>query len=179
MVSRKRKRHSRNLLNGNPGCEKKESYNVRKLFSPFRDILTADAHTEGFDADVYFEETQVEVKTTGEVRLLREELLQIMEQVVLEGESGFGKTMFLKNMVRKSKGIIVYLSADRCEKEVIEAIQEKLHGYAKDQSFLKKLIYSRAIDICIDGLNEVTAETRASITKFAESFSKGNIIITT
>ncbi|MBW4542195.1 MAG: hypothetical protein KME43_24115 [Myxacorys chilensis ATA2-1-KO14] len=35
------------------------------------------------------------------------------------------------------------------------------------------------IDICIDGLNEVTADTRAKITQFVESYFKGNIIMTT
>ena len=50
---------------------------------------------------------------------------------------------------------------------------------AKDPKFLRNLIYSGAIDICIDGLNEVTADTRAKITEFVESYFKGNIIMTT
>jgi hypothetical protein len=45
--------------------------------------------------------------------------------------------------------------------------------------FLKNLIYSGALDICIDGLNEVTADTRAKICQFAESYFRGNIIMTT
>jgi hypothetical protein len=40
-------------------------------------------------------------------------------------------------------------------------------------------IYSGAIDICIDGLNEVSADTRAKISQFVESYFKGNIILTT
>ena len=35
------------------------------------------------------------------------------------------------------------------------------------------------MDICIDGLNEVDADTRASIKRFVEDYFKGNIIITT
>jgi hypothetical protein len=75
--------------------------------------------------------------------------------------------------------IIVFLPADRCAQGVSEAIQAKLHGMAKDPKFLRNLIYSGAIDICIDGLNEVTADTRAKITEFVESYFKGNIIMTT
>ena len=56
--------------------------------------------------------------------------------------------------------MLVYLPAYKCEKGVIEAIQEKLRGQAQDVNFLKSLIYSGAIDIYIDGLNEVTADTR-------------------
>ncbi|WP_442937062.1 hypothetical protein [Nostoc sp.] len=62
---------------------------------------------------------------------------------------------------------------------VIEAIQAKLHGQAQDADFLKNLIYSGALDICIDGLNEVTADTRAKICQFVESYFRGNIIMTT
>ena len=71
------------------------------------------------------------------------------------------------------------LPARKCEQGVIEAIQTKLHGQAQDAGFLKNLIYSGAIDLCIDGLNEVTADTRAKITQFVETYFKGNIIMTT
>ena len=63
---------------------------------------------------------------------------------------------------------------------MIIAIQTKLHGdIATDEDFLRNLIYSGALDICIDGLNEVTAETRAGIRDFVERNFKGNIILTT
>jgi hypothetical protein len=81
--------------------------------------------------------------------------------------------------LKSSKRIVVYLPAQKCDKGVIEAIQIKLHGQAQDADFLKNLIYSGAIDICIDGLNEVTADTRAKICQFVESYFRGNIIMTT
>ena len=59
------------------------------------------------------------------------------------------------------------------------AIQAKLHGPARDPKFLRDLIYSGALDICIDGLNEVSADTRATITEFVERHFKGNIILAT
>ncbi|MFM6407174.1 MAG: hypothetical protein ACKPGT_21860, partial [Microcystis sp.] len=58
--------------------------------------------------------------------------------------------------------------------------QAKLHGCVQeDPNFLKNLIYSGAIYIAIDGLNEVTPDTRAKITNFVESYFKCNIIMTT
>ncbi|MEH2273397.1 MAG: hypothetical protein V7K40_00840 [Nostoc sp.] len=87
--------------------------------------------------------------------------------------------MFLRHLLKNQERIVVYLPAQKCHKGVIEAIQDKLHGQAQDADFLKNLIYSGAIDICIDGLNEVTAETRAKICQFVESYFRGNIIMTT
>lgn len=84
-------------------------------------------------------------------------------QIILEGASGLGKTMFLRHLVSKSKRIVVYLLAEKCSGGVIEAIQAKLHGLAEKSDFLESLIYSGAIDICIDGLNEVSADTRAKV----------------
>jgi hypothetical protein len=87
--------------------------------------------------------------------------------------------MFLRHLLKTSPRTIVYLPAQKCDKGIIEAIQIKLHGQAQDAEFLKNLIYSGAIDICIDGLNEVTADTRAKICQFVESYFRGNIIMTT
>lgn len=87
--------------------------------------------------------------------------------------------MFVRHLAQQSQRILVYLRADRCTQGVTEAIQKKLHGQTQDPDFLRNLIYSGVIDICIDGLNEVTADTRAKITEFVECYFKGNIIMTT
>ena len=60
---------------------------------------------------------------------------------------------------------------------MIEAIQAKLQGPARDPEFLRNLIYSGAVNIVIDGLNEVSADIRAKITEFVESYFQGNIIM--
>ena len=114
-----------------------------------------------------------------QIPLITQEIPSIKGQIVLEGDSGLGKSMFLRHLVKSSQTIVVYLPAHKCDQGVIEAIQAKLHGQAQDAEFLKNLIYSGAIDICIDGLNEVTADTRAKITQFVESYFRGNIIMTT
>ena len=150
----------------------------RKLFEPFQISLLADAELNEFSAPAYFPNSCVK-KKPGESQPLTQAIPAIKGQIVLEGNSGLGKSMFLRHLLHTSRRIVVYLPARKCDKGVIAAIQAKLHGQAKDEAFLKNLIYSGAIDICIDGLNEVTADTRAQIRQFVESYFRGNIIMTT
>ena len=152
----------------------------RRLFSPFQDSLLSDADLESFDRSAYFPNFQVELKSPLKHLSLQEAIPEIKGEIVLEGESGLGKSMFLKSLVVSSKRIVVYLPAKKCENGVMDAIGAKLHGYVKeDPHFLQNLIYSGAMDICIDGLNEVTPDTRAKITSFVERYFKGNIILAT
>ncbi|MBD2456062.1 HEAT repeat domain-containing protein [Nostoc sp. FACHB-87] len=150
----------------------------RKLFEPFKPSLLADAGLDNFHDQSYFPQSQVKVPS-GDIQPVTAALPKIHGQVILQGDSGLGKSMFLRHLLTNSQRIIVYLPAQKCHKGVIEAVQDKLHGQAQDAGFLKNLIYSGAIDICIDGLNEVTAETRAKICQFVESYFRGNIIMTT
>jgi hypothetical protein len=151
----------------------------RKLFEPFRDSLLADAKLYRFNPTAYFPDSEVTLKGTDHPQPLQTVFPEIKGQSILEGDSGLGKTVFLRHLVKASHRIVVYLPAEKCEKGVIEAIQAKLHGQAQDADFLRTLIYSGAIDICIDGLNEVSADTRATIAQFVEQFFKGNILMTT
>lgn len=152
----------------------------RKLFAPFRDSLLADARLSEFNLDRYFPNSRFSLKGDNQTQFLTIAFPHIQGQIILEGESGSGKTMFVRHLLKNSKRIVVYLPATRCAEGVMEAIQKKLHGdEIKDPKFLQSLIYSGAIDICIDGLNEVSADTRAKITQFVESHFRGNILITT
>ncbi len=151
----------------------------RKLFEPFKPSLLADAGLDYFTSLAYFPESKVKVPGSEDIKPVTQALPSIQGQIVLEGDSGLGKSMFLRCLVKNSPHIVVYLPAQKCDNGVIEAIQAKLHGQAQDAEFLKNLIYSGAIDICIDGLNEVTADTRAKIVHFVECYFRGNIIMTT
>jgi HEAT repeat protein len=151
----------------------------KRLFAPFKASLEADAALGDFNESVYFEDSDVEDQIFGRKRSIREAIPEIRGFIYLEGESGIGKSMFLRKLVKEARHLIAYLPAEKCSNGVIEAIQEKLQGPASDLDFLKSLIHSKAMDICIDGLNEVDADVRAKIISFAESFSSGNIIIAT
>jgi HEAT repeat protein len=154
----------------------------RKLLEPFKFSLLADAGLDNFNPAGYFPNSGVLETGVLETKVnypLSQAIPSINGQIILEGDSGLGKSMFLRHLLKTSPRTIVYLPAQKCDKGIIEAIQIKLHGQAQDAEFLKNLIYSGAIDICIDGLNEVTADTRAKICQFVESYFRGNIIMTT
>ena len=124
-------------------------------------------------------EVQIPEVQTAEVKAITQAIPTLQGQIVLEGESGLGKSMFLRHLANNSRRIFVYLPAQKCDKGAIQAIHVKLKEQVNDFKFLKNLIYNGALDICIDGLNEVTADTRAKISQFAESYFRGNIIMTT
>ena len=160
----------------------------RKLFAPFRESLLADAALENFKPQAYFENSDIKDPNSGDIKPIREAIPGFKGQVVLEGASGLGKTMFLRHLCQQSQRVVVYLPATKCADGVIEAIQKKLHGEEiKDPKFLQNLIYSGAntsgagnlCAICIDGLNEVSADTRAKIVEFTENYFKGDIILAT
>ncbi|MDX2211874.1 MAG: HEAT repeat domain-containing protein [Oculatellaceae cyanobacterium bins.114] len=150
-----------------------------KLFAPFRANLLAEADLDESDSQLYFAGSDVVLQGKGQRMPIMEAVPDLKGQIVLEGESGLGKTMALKYLVRRSRRLVVYLPARKCAAGVIESIRDRLQGPAQDTDFLQSLIYSGAIDICIDGLNEVTPDTRAKITLFAETYFKGNIAIST
>lgn len=149
-----------------------------KLFQPFQPSLLADAGLANFTPDLYFPASNVQVGDT--VQPISTALSQLKGQMILEGDSGLGKTMFVRHLLTRSQRIAVYLPATACTEGVIEAIQKKLHGdEIRDAKFLQSLIYSGAIDIYIDGLNEVNVDTRAKITDFVANYFRGNIMLTT
>ncbi|MEO1068460.1 MAG: hypothetical protein AAFW95_04985, partial [Cyanobacteria bacterium J06638_6] len=150
-----------------------------KLFAPFRANLLAEADQGEAGEVAYFAGSDVVQQGGNPRQLLVQAIPDLKGQVVLEGESGLGKTMAVKQLVNRTRHIAVYLPARRCVGGVIEAIQDRLHGPTQDTEFLQSLIYSGAIDICIDGLNEVTPDTRAKISLFAETYFKGNLLIAT
>ena len=151
----------------------------RKLFEPFKPSLLADAELNDFDDFAYFPESKVKVLESGEIQAITAAIPSIQGQILVVGDSGLGKSMFLHHLVKHSRRIVVYLPAQNCQDGVIAAIQAKLHGQAQDDQFLKSLVYSGAIDICIDALNEVSADTRSQIKQFVQTYFQGNIIITT
>jgi len=149
-----------------------------RLFLPFRDALVEDAGVnENFD-ELYFAGSDVR-KPSGEIGPLTDAVPALRGRIVIEGESGLGKTMFLRYVIANSKRVVVFLPANKCGNGVVEGIREKLAGPASDLVFLRSLIYSGAMDICIDGLNEVSPTTVANIQSFFSTNSSANIILAT
>ena len=151
----------------------------RILFSPFRDSLLSDAALEGFDDAHYYPNSLARLSSDSAAKAqpVVEAIPRIKGQIVLVGDSGLGKTMFLRHRVATSRRVTAYLPAWKCDDGVLEALQAKLHGPARDPDYLRTLVYAGAIDLCIDGVNEVSPDTREKIRSFVENFFKGNIIL--
>ncbi|MCI4669886.1 MAG: HEAT repeat domain-containing protein, partial [Bacteroidia bacterium] len=150
----------------------------KRMFAPFKENLLADAFPAHWNKQEYFPESQVyslkEKKTDGIFQALR----PLRGQVLLQGESGLGKTMFLREMAYGTGRIVAFLPANRCAAGLIPAIQHKLHGAAADEGYLRKLIYAGAIDLYIDGLNEISVDARSKLINEVERYFKGNLILT-
>ena len=165
-----------------------------RLFRPFRDELVADANLGQFDVDHYFDGSKVrewidDNRVGRESQPLTQAIPSIRGQIILEGASGLGKTERLKYLLSRHSGrLVVYLPAFRCAEALAEsgasevvmrATQLRLEGIARDVTFLRSLLHAGALDIAIDGLNEVNAEIRLAITQFMEANPKANIMVTT
>ena len=150
----------------------------RRLFAPFRESLLADAELDTFDPSTYFSDSLATLPS-GEQQRAVDLLARRKGRIILQGDSGLGKTMFLRYHASRATRICVYLTAERCTSGVMPAIRAKLLGAARDEMFLKTLIYAGALDVFIDGVNEVSPDTRAEIAKFMEELFKGNFIVTT
>ena len=150
----------------------------QRLFAPFRELLLVDAALDELDAQDYFADLKVR-DTDGNRHPIDMAIPQIEGLIELEGESGLGKSMFARHLLSRSKHLAVWLPAEKCEKGVMAAIQQKLHGPAKDETYLNSLTFSGAFDVVIDGINEVDPNTRAEIRNFVEQNFHGNVILTT
>ncbi len=158
----------------------------RRLFAPFADVLVADARLAQLDDEQWFPDCTVrdlDVDPRQQKSLpLTEAVPNLHGQIVLIGESGLGKTMYLRRLVQhavNSGRIAAYLPAEDCSAGVIEALKSRLEGPAKDHAFLRDLVFAGAIDIGIDGLNQVPPDTRAQVSQFMSRFVRGNIMVTT
>ncbi|HEY0480545.1 MAG TPA: HEAT repeat domain-containing protein [Kofleriaceae bacterium] len=158
-----------------------------RLLAPFKQNFTEDAiaAVDGASEGNYFSGSFVEYadpETHGASKLrarITEAITGIRGRIVLEGESGLGKSVFLRRLVWNATRPTVYLPAERCAGGVLGAVQQKLHGFARDESFLQTLVYTGGLDLCIDGLNEVTPETRAEITQFVLRHPHANVLLAT
>lgn len=156
-----------------------------RMMAPFREALLSGAALHAFDAGAFFPDSHV-VRTTAEGipgagvrRPLREAILGIVGHVVLEGESGLGKTMVARDLARRSSRLLAFLSAAECTEGVVEGVCDKLQGTLRNVDLVSSLIYRGGLDICIDGLNEVSQETRSKVERFLGQNKHTNVLVTT
>jgi hypothetical protein len=152
---------------------------LRKLLLlPFRDRLLADARLTDFDPTTWYPNVRVSDRR-GTTRAITEALPHIRGNILLIGESGLGKTTFLRLLASQTHRTLVFLNARGCEKVgVPEAIRRKA-GEVQGEEFFKSLIATRDLAVIIDALNEVNADIRANIVAFVNDFPKADILVAT
>ena len=150
-----------------------------QLFSPCQYSLLADADLDSFDSQAYFTDIEFKLRSNQEAQPIKKPIPSGKFRIVIEGESGVGKSMFLRHLAKYSKRNIVYLPGIKCDKGVMEAIQEKLPISNQDPKFLQNLIKNRALDIYIDGFSEIKPQIRVDIASFVKNYSKSNLLIAT
>ena len=151
----------------------------RRLLAPFRSSLLEEADREHFDEAAWFDASRVGDDRGRELGSAEQIIPAVRGRIVLVGKSGLGKSMLLRRLALRSRRIAVFLPARRCAEGVIPAIQAKLQGTARDETFLRTLVYSGALDLCIDGLNEVSAATREKVAALVDENFHGNIVVAT
>lgn len=154
-------------------------YLRQRLFEPFRDTLLADATLADFDEAAYFEQVYVTSQLTQETLPIQEAIPEIDGHIVLGGEAGLGKTMFCRYLLKHARRMTVYLPAQKCAQGLIQAIQPKLRGEGQDLDFLRELVCRGTLDLCIDGVNEISDPTRSALTQFMADSYQGNYLLTT
>ncbi len=150
----------------------------QRIMLPFREILLGSLH-RGDLITPYYESPRLVDKVRASQVDTDLGLLTKQGPVLIEGESGVGKTMLLARHLHSNKDICVYLRAQDCGASPIEAIRSSLLGPATDEGFLESLIHNGAFTICIDGINEARASTRIAIFQFVNIFRTAKILLTT
>ncbi len=147
------------------------------LLSPFNEAFLSDAYLQGNDN--YFKKFSLK-EDKKEISLKDFKThTKSLNKILIEGDSGLGKSMLLRHLAKESNRISVFLSAEKCDAGVVSAIQNKTHGLAQKSSYLRDLIYVGAIDIYIDGLNEVSKDIKSEIRIFCENYTNCKVFLST
>ncbi len=149
----------------------------RRLLAPFRDDLVAQARLDDLPKLGYFANGRASVNG-GEPIPVSQLLSGLHRVAVLQADSGLGKTSLLREIAAKTTRPIAFLHAIDCAEGVDVAISRIIHD-VQETGFARSLVYTRALTVIVDGLNEVSADTREKISAFARDMSKGHVIVAT
>jgi hypothetical protein len=149
----------------------------RRLLIPFRDDLVAAARLGEMQRLAFFGQSRARAGDDPPVEI--EKILQGLQGVViLRGDAGLGKTSALRWFTARSTRPVAFLVARDCAAGVDVVIARLIHDI-QETSFVRSLVHTRALVVVVDGLNEVSADTREKITAFAREMSKGDVFIGT
>jgi hypothetical protein len=137
----------------------------RRLLMPFRNDLVAEARLGDLPRLAFFSQARVRVgdSPSATAEMMMEGLHGI---VVLRGDAGLGKTSALRWLAARSTRPVAFLAARDCSAGVDVAIARIIHQ-VQEAAFVRSLVYIGALIVIVDGLNEVSADTREKIDAFA------------
>ena len=149
----------------------------RRLLAPFRDDLLAGAQLEELNQLGFFSQTLASLNG-GSPRSVEEILPALHGTVLIRGDAGLGKTCALRWYAANASRPVAFLSAGDCASGVDTAIARLIHD-VQETGFVRSMVYAGALVVIVDGLNEVSADTREKINSFAKDMSKGDVLIGT
>ena len=149
----------------------------RRLLAPFRDDLVAQARLDDLPKLGYFPDGRARANG-GEPIPLSQSRSGASGVTVLQANSGLGKTSFLREIAAKARRPVAFLHARDCADGVDVAISRIIYD-VQETGFVRSLVHTRALTVIVDGLNEVTADTREKVGAFARDMSKGDVIVAT
>ena len=149
----------------------------RRLLIPFHEDLVATAALADLPRLAFFGQSRARIGKDSPAAV--ETVLEALRGVVvLRGNAGLGKTSALRWLASRSKRPVAFLAARDCSSGVDVAIASLLHD-VQETAFVRSMVYAGALIVIVDGLNEVSADTREKISTFARDMSKGNVFIGT
>ncbi len=145
----------------------------RRLLAPFRSDLVAAARLHEFPKFGFFQDTRAALD--GNPPLPVKTILPgLRGTTILQGEAGLGKTSTLRWLAANAAKPVAFLPARDCRDGVAEAIAHIIKD-VQERDFVRSLVYAGALLVIIDGLNEVSADTREKIRSFAAEMTKGEL----
>lgn len=147
----------------------------RRLLAPrnIRHNLLGDGAMQFNDA-AYFGGSQFKARHSDQLSSLAD--LPLDGKLVITGGAGVGKTAFLYHLVRSPGELAVLLPASRCSNGLMPAVQAALPSGAAD--FLKRLVETGKLRVCIDDLGGADEMTRRKIADFIDEPWRANIVLT-
>jgi hypothetical protein len=149
----------------------------RSLLAPFRDDLLAGARISDLPDLGYFEQFRSRLDG-GSPALTRDHLLRLRGTVVIRAGAGLGKTSALRWLAAQVNRPVAFLSARECADGVDVAIARLVRD-VQETGFVRSMVHTGSLVVIIDGLNEVSAETREKVGTFARDMSKGDVVMAT
>jgi len=149
----------------------------RRLLAPVQDDLIAAARLEQMPQLAFFGQARVQLDGGQPVKT-EDALPRLRGTVVLRGDAGLGKTSALRWLAAKASGPVAFLSARDCAAGVDTAIARLIHD-VQETGFVRSMVHAGTLTVMVDGLNEVSADTREKISSFTRDMSKGNVFLST